>query len=203
MYTTTTTARATSESKKEKNNNNKNEIHKKTHRRCYCCCGLLDDEVVEQGFASLLHNAHLRLDVELVVEVDVLETVAEVLHLALQFGLYVLEEHFGLLVLQVVGVRIGELERVAGARERVQRLGEELPVDEGAALLVHDLLVDALLALGLELLLDLEAVGMIRPAVVVVRVAVERLARIVLLRVALVAIAIVRCAVDFPVVKTH
>jgi hypothetical protein len=158
------------------------------------------NKIFEQRFAPLLHNIELSLDVELVVQVDLLETMAQILDFAFQLGLDVFKQHLGLVVFEEVGVGIGVLEGVARPGERVYRFEEKLPVDQSASAFVHYFLVDPELALFFEFFFELERIGVVDPPVIVMSVAVEGFAGVILFWVAFVPVAVVSGSVRFPVV---
>lgn len=163
-------------------------------------------EIFKQRFSSRLNDAHLNSNVILVVEADLLQTVTQILHFSLQLGLNILEQVFLLFVLtvEIVGVRIGVLESVSSACQDLDGLDEKLPIDEcPTAAPCHDLLVDFERALLSQSFLEFQAVRVVYPPVVVVRVAVECLACVVLLRVAFVPVAVVRGTVGFPIIRTN
>lgn len=130
----------------------------------------------------------------------------QILDLSFELGLDILEQVFLLFVLaiEIVGVGVGVLEGVASACQDLDGLDEKLPIDERAtAASCHYLLVNLQRALLAQRFLELQAVRVVYPPVVVVGVAVECLACVVLLRVAFVSVAVVRGTVSFPIIRTN
>lgn len=161
------------------------------------CLSYDGKEVFEKCGATLFSNIHLILERSPVRRLGSLDFPRQILDLSLQLRLQskhvnkliwhmamhipthllVLEQILSRAGLHVVGIGIGVLQRIATLGEQRSRIEQILPVDPGAAA-VHDLRIDALPQTIDRLLLQFERLGMILPALVVMQILFECLARL-------------------------